>query len=354
MEQKQIEYRKLRMKEILFEKRIGLYILMGSAIYLMTIKNRDEKGWNNISFNWLLIFLRIGPLLGIVWMISYMPNNLKTQIEILCETLQMDNQDFHQITLKNIEKQLFPNLNNQFQYLKFLKKYIQISIIIYSIGESISEISLLYGSTYINQSTNRKFLIILYILPYISCIIRSISIIYLCFCILWDIQKTNKRHIILSFCIGFITSFSLYIIIKYIMVYFILKKKNLLSNSNTFNPYGYIINIDLFQIYIYIELMVIFILLLSCILRNLSNNIASKASRYTPIVGCILIFISTLFRLGHIKYLDVLYYILYIEIGPITWGFFIFSHAISLYIKYDNNYTDEENYYLVNYERKKQ
>ncbi|KAH8740165.1 hypothetical protein FG386_001826 [Cryptosporidium ryanae] len=305
------------------EKRLGLYVLMGSVVYILTIKNRAEKGWLEQPYSWILILFRAGPLGGMILMIPNMISSLKIQIQSFCETIMIYHLNSRVSDISTMVRDLFPNLDKQFIFIEYLRKYFVKGLFFLCIGESISEVSVNYS-----ESTDMLSLS----LPFISSVLRSIGFSMFCIGILMDFQKTRKRALAFTATISCCFAACFYIATR--LIY-----NNLILSSTiiyTQTVMGKIQNTKLFSLFISFELTLATMLFVSSVLRKFFNVYASSPSKTSPIVGSLLILNSVILRSFHTKSTGLPYYIPYLEIGPLIWGSFILIHSIPLYVRYES------------------
>ncbi|KAH7650033.1 hypothetical protein FG379_003113 [Cryptosporidium bovis] len=305
------------------EKKLGLYVLMGSIIYILTIKNRAEKGWLERQYSWILILFRSGPFGGMILMIPNMISSLKIQIQNFCETIVMYHLNPNVSDIAFIVGNLFPDLDKQFTYIESLREYFVKGLFFLCVGESMSEISM-------NYSENTDILSLS--LPFISSILRSVGFAMFCVGILMDFQKIRKKTLVFTAIISccFITCF--YITMRLICNHLILNTDLIYTHGIM----GRIQNTKFFIFFITFELVLTTILFVLSVLRKVLNSFASSPSKISPIVGSLLILTSVILRSFHIKSMELPHYIPYFEIGPLVWGSFIFIHSIAFYIRYES------------------
>ncbi|KAH8581882.1 uncharacterized protein ELE39_003685 [Cryptosporidium sp. chipmunk genotype I] len=323
----------------LYEKRLGLYILMGSVLYILAIKNKVEKGWLDTPYSWMLILFRAGPIGGMILIIPYMISNLKTQIENMCETLRLFHTKYQKKKPLTIALELFPDLDKQFSMMQGMRRHIVQGLFYFCMGESLSEISTQYS-----KNSNIFFQVI----PISASLSRSIGTYSLCKSIIYDSQNTRNLVHVFGAIIACTLTFSLYVLGIYVISHepLIEGVKMILSQSLVSGE----VEKSLLKICIHLELLVQSILLSECVIRRGKSVYASIASRISPIVGSLLMIISLVLRCLHLETRMVPYYIPYLEIGPYIWGLFIFIHCIAFYIRYDqeNNSRDGENIGCMN------
>ncbi|OII72450.1 uncharacterized protein cubi_00445 [Cryptosporidium ubiquitum] len=308
----------------LYEKRLGLYILMGSVLYILAIKNKHEKGWLDTPYSWMLILFRAGPLGGMILMIPYMISNLKIQIENMCETLKLFHVRYQKKEPLTIALELFPDLDKQFNMIQSMRRHIVHGLFYYCIGESLSEISIQYS-----KNSNIFFQVI----PISASLSRSMGTYSFCKSILCDSKNTrNFVHVFGALCACTLT-FSIYVLGIYTM------NSGSYSDGIKFTLSQSIIcgevEKDLLKVCIHFELLLQTVLFSECVIRRGKSMYGSIASRITPIVGSLLMMISLVLRCLHLESRMVPYYIPYLEIGPYVWGLFVFIHCIAFYIRYD-------------------
>lgn len=322
----------------LYEKRLGLYILMGSILYILAIKNKHEKGWLNIQYSWILILFRAGPLGGMILMIPYMISNLKNQIEKMCETLKLFHIKYQKKEPLTIALELFPDLDKQFIMIQNMKKYIVQGLFYYCIGECLSEISIWYS-----KNSNIFFQVI----PISASLSRSMGTYFLCKSILYDSNNTRNFVHVFGAILSCILTIFIYIIGIYTMNggLYINGIRMILSQSMICGE----VEKEFLKVCIHLELLFQTILFSECVIRNGESIYASVASRISPIVGSLLMMISLVLRCLHLDTKMVPYYIPYLEIGPYIWGLFVFIHCIAFYIRYDQENSKYGNKVGYNY-----
>ncbi|KAF7458340.1 putative integral membrane protein [Cryptosporidium felis] len=318
----EVRFEKINPNSALYEKRLGLYVLMGSILYVLALKNKNEKGWLDPPFSWILILFRAGPLGGMILMIPHMISNVKSQIDNLCETLKLHHTGFQKKDLLNIALELFPNLNEQFEMINKMKILVIQGLYYFCIGESLSEISIQY-------SNNPN--LILKILPFTASILRSLGSFSLIKCNLEDSKKNPKITHIFGALFACTLVTCLYIFVKHLLGNFCLSGRVILSQSLV----GGASHLKVLRLFIHFELLTQILLLSESILRNRNSILASKASKLSPVVGSLLMVVSSILRCMHLESKILVHYIPYFEIGPLIWGLFIFIHSIAFYVRYD-------------------
>lgn len=323
----------------LYEKRLGLYVLMGSVLYILAIKNKLEKGWLDTPYSWMLILFRAGPIGGMILMIPYMISNLRTQIENMCETLRLFHIKYQKKEPLTIALELFPDLDKQFNMMQSMRRYIVLGLFYFCIGESLSEISTQYS-----KNSNIFFQVI----PISASLSRSMGTYSFCKSIIYDSKNTRNLVHVFGATTACILTFFVYILGIYISHESLIDGVRMILSQSLV---GGGLEKDFLRVCIYLELFVQSILLSECVIRRGKNEYASFASRISPILGSLLMIISLVLRCLHLETKMVPYYIPYLEIGPYVWGLFIFIHCIAFYIRYDdqgNNSRDEENIVYMN------
>ena len=308
---------------VLKEKRLGLYVLMGSITYILTIKNRSEKGWLEQPYSLILVLFRAGPLGGMILMIPNMISSLKIQIQNFCQVIITYHRNVRVDEIDAIVKELFPNLDRQFACIEILRKYFVKGLFFLCIGESMSEISMNYSEKTDTLSSA---------LPYISSILRSAGFTMLCVGMFMDFQKAGKKMLLILTVTTSSCFICFYFVAKAIFEYLASKTSLVYYKSMM----GRIINIDLFDLFFLFEIVLTATLFNLSVLRKAFNHYASGPSKVSPIIGSFFILTSTILRSFHTKGMNLPYYIPYLEIGPLIWGSFVLTHSIAFYVRYES------------------
>lgn len=320
----------------LYEKRLGLYVLMGSILYILAVKNRHEKGgWTDTPYSWVLILFRAGPLGGMILMTPYMISNLKAQIESMCETLRLFHAKYQKKEPLAIALELFPDLEKQLSTMQAMRRDIVQGLFYNCIGESLSEISVQYAP---------KPSLLSQAIPVSASLLRSLGTYSFCKSLLSDSKKSKGSLHVFGATLTCILAALSYILGACAKDggLFPGSARMTLSQSMVGGGGGHVGQSDLLKGCVHLELLVQAVLFSLCVVRRGSSMHASNASRVSPIVGSLLMVFSLVLRCFHLETKMVPHYVPYLEIGPYIWGLFVFIHCIAFYIRYEDGGDSKE------------